>query len=155
MPDRVPSDHPSVDTVEATVERVGRTDRPRISIPDDAADSMGVEPGAVVRVVLDGSRRFARLQRPVTGDGLVLPGAYETPDAARDPGGNDTAGDNRLPAWCEAAGLSPGRSVLVDVVEPGYLYGLRAPGERAVYEATGSPDSGLADIAESVTDCEE
>jgi hypothetical protein len=33
---------------------------------------------------------------------------------------------------------------------PGELYGLRIPGERAVYEATRGPPSSLADIARNL-----
>jgi hypothetical protein len=38
----------------------------------------------------------------------------------------------------------------VDVVEPGFKYGVRAPGESATYRSTGTPDAGLADIAASL-----
>jgi len=43
-----------------------------------------------------------------------------------------------------------GQSVLVDVIEPGFKYGLREPGQRAFYDATESPDGNLADIAEQL-----
>lgn len=142
MPDRVPSDHPTVTTYDATVARQGRTDRPKVVLPADA----DLPAGEVVRLVLDGSEYRARLDRPTTGDGLEIRGAYDTPAAARDPG----SAPNRLVEWVEDVGLAFGRTVHLDEVESGFRYGLRAPGERAVYEATGGPDESLAGIAERV-----
>jgi len=43
-----------------------------------------------------------------------------------------------------------GDSVHFDVVTEGHKYGLRSPGNRAVYTATDGPDSSLADIARSL-----
>jgi len=140
MPDRVPSDHPSVESVRAELVRAGRTDRPRVAVPADAADL--VPEGEVVRLVLDGTERFARVAARMGDDRLELRGAHDTPDDARDPG----SGSDRLGDWQDAHGVRFGGAVLLDVVEAGYKYGLRAPGERAVYDA-GRPDSSLADIA--------
>lgn len=141
MPDRVASDNPGVETVDATLARHGGTDRPKVTVPADAAADL---PESVVRLVLDGSEYCARFAPPVTGDGLELRGAYDTPAAVRDPGD----APNRLVEWVDSVGLDASRTVHLDVVEPGFRYGLRAPGERAVYDATGTPDEGLAAIAE-------
>lgn len=140
MPDRVPADHPSVHTVRATLVRAGRTTRPRVAIPATEAARFPV--GEAVRLVVDGRERFTMVAAGRDGDGPQLRGAYGTPDGARDP----AAGTDHLPDWQAAAGLDFGGSVLVDVVEPGYRYGLRAPGERATYDA-GRPPDGLQDIA--------
>ena len=77
-----------------------------------------------------------------SGD-AVLRGAFETPRLARTPG----EGENYLRAWLGGLGLDFGRTVHLDVVTPDYKYGVRAPGERATYAATESPDRGLAAIA--------
>ena len=140
--DRVPSDNPGVHTVDATLVRAGRTDRPRVAIPADEADRF---PEDVVRLVVDGDELFAPVEPPLRGDGLELRGAFETPEAAREPG----SGTDRLAAWRDDAGVPFGNTVHVDVVEEGYKYGLRAPGERAVY-TTGRPEEGLQDIAEDL-----
>ena len=72
-------------------------------------------------------------------------GLYDNPRMAR-----QRDGDNRLAEWVEAAGLEPGRTALVDVVVEGEQYGLRAPGDSAVYRVVESPDDDLASIAEDV-----
>lgn len=139
MSDRVPSDHSSVETVRATLARAGRTDRPKVVLPDDAD-----LPEGVVRLVLDGRVCHAPVERGLDGT-LELPGAYDTAPAAR-----ERAGENRLTEWVRDADLDFGRSVLLDVLVAGTRYGLRAPGERAVYDVPGRPDEGLASIAEQV-----
>lgn len=143
MADRIASDHPSVTTVDATVERAGRTDCPKLVLPPEAASLFPDD--EVVRVVLDGTKR-ARLAYSFD-DEPEIRGVYDTPDQAR-----EGRGDNRLPDWLDAQGLDFGRTVHVDVVEAEFEYGLRAPGEHRVYEATEAPDSGLADIARQVED---
>jgi len=140
MADRVSSDHPSVTAVEGTLVRQGRTDRPKVELPADAA----LQTGEVVRIVLDGSTRRARFDSPVAGDGFELRGVYDTPRLARNPG----EGPNRLAEWVDDRGLDFDRTVHLDVVETGFIYGLRAPGEQTVYEATERPADSLADIAE-------
>ncbi|MFB6165003.1 MAG: hypothetical protein ABEJ31_07575 [Haloarculaceae archaeon] len=140
MPDRVPSDHDAVETIRATLERVGRTDRLKVTLPADAADALPA--GDVVRLVLDGRTRHSRVETDFDG-AAELRGAFDSPTLARDPG----AGTDRLAEWADAAGRSAGQSVLLDVVTDGYKYGLRAPGERAVYEATEAPSDSLSSIA--------
>jgi hypothetical protein len=129
----VAHDHPSVETVEGTV-RTDRLDRPRVWVPG------GPPTGEVVRVVLDGVEYRGQF-RP-DEEGALLRGAYDTAEQARDPG----SAANSLSAWIHDAGLDAGRTVHLDVVEAGFRYGLRAPGEQAIYDA-GRPDSSLADIA--------
>ncbi|WP_121823661.1 DUF7112 family protein [Halostella salina] len=147
MTDRLPSDHDAVTTVRATLGTVGSTSRPRIEIPADAAHEFPADD--VVRLVVDGTERHARIETALGDDRRVIPGAYDAPRLARDPGD----APNRLLAWVDATdAVSVGGSVLVDVVEDGFKYGVRAPGERVVYEATESPDEGLASIAEQLED---
>jgi hypothetical protein len=138
MVDRVPSDHASVSTHRAEIERSGGTRRPCLRLPAD----VGLDDGDVVRLVLDGTERHERVD--VDARGPLLRGAYDNRRLARTPG----EGTNRLVEWLHATGRDPGQSVDVDVVEAGSLYGVRVPGERVVYEVTESPDSSLSDIAE-------
>jgi len=144
MADRISSDHSSVSTVRATLVRSGGLDRPKVAIPDDDADSF--PDGDVVRVVADDTEYRARIEAPLTGEGREIRGLYDTPRLARNPG----EADNRLEPWLEDTGIEFGQSVLVDVIEPGFKYGLREPGQRVFYEATESPDEGLSEIAEQL-----
>ena len=143
MAERVPSDHPSVSTVRARIERRGATTTPRVGV--DAEDADCLPDGDVVRVVLSGTTAHARPRR-TADDRAVIDGAFETPSLARDPG---TAAD-RLVEWVETTDLAIGRTVLLDVVVEDFLYGLRVPGESAVYDAHEPPSSSLADIAARV-----
>jgi hypothetical protein len=142
MADRISSDHSSLTTVRATLVRSGGLDRPKVEIPDDDADQF--PDGELVRVVADDTEYRAHIESPLTGDGREIRGLYESPTLARNP----EDGENRLGDWADGTGVEFGQSVLVDVIEAGFKYGLREPGERAVYEATESPHDGLADIAE-------
>ncbi|MFB6072355.1 MAG: hypothetical protein ABEJ88_05230 [Halobacterium sp.] len=141
MTDRVTDE--AVDTVDGTLERAGGTRRLEVRLPADASDDFPA--GEVVRVVLDGTERRARFAATSAGEPAIR-GVYDTPSQARNPG----ASENRLGEWVDDRDLEAGRSVHVDVVEPGFKYGLRAPGESATYAATEPPDAGLADIAESL-----
>ncbi|SEO32743.1 hypothetical protein SAMN05216388_101138 [Halorientalis persicus] len=143
MSDRLPSDHDAVETHRASLERVGRTDRPKVVVPDDAA----VPTDEVVRVVIDGRTCHARIETSLQGD-TEITGAYDTPTLARDPGD----GENRLQTWVSDADVTVGGSVLLDVVTEGFKYGLRAPGERTVYEATEQPSDSLSSIADELTE---
>lgn len=137
----------SLTSVVGSVDRAGGTRRLEVRLPTDGEASFPV--GDVVRVVLDGTERRARVDQ--TADGTpVFRGVYDTPSQARDPG----SAANRLDEWVDSEGLEAGRSVHVDVVEPGFKYGVRAPGDDATYESTGRPDQGLADIAASLDDDE-
>ena len=135
MTDRLPSDHPSVETVRATLARRGRT-RSRLELPAD--DRF---PLTTIRLALDGDVFHTCIERTRTS-GVAIDGAYDNARLARERDGED-----RLEAWRRSSGIDYGRSVLVDVVEAGFLYGVREPGERVVYDAVESPDEGLAAIA--------
>ncbi|WP_049921809.1 DUF7112 family protein [Halopiger djelfimassiliensis] len=139
MADRVSSDHPSVRTIRSTCTETATG--VRLEIPADDRDVVPAE--EVVRVVLDGEELFARIERALTGDDLSIPGIYETPDLARKPGG----ASDRLREWIADHDIATGGSVLVDVVEPDFLYGLREPGATAYYDAYEPPNKSLSDIA--------
>ena len=148
MPDRVAADNPSVETVRATLAAAGALGRPRIAVPEDAAGSFPV--GDVVRLVLDGRTRFARVDRSLD-DSIEIRGAYDNRRLAR-----EADGENRLVEWAEREGVDVGRSVLVDVVEPGELYGVRRPGTSAVYDLPETTrDDSLSAIAERTQEADE
>lgn len=148
MSDQVPSDHPTISTIDATLSRSGATDRPRIDIPAEVAEDFPA--GEVVRLVLDGQEYRTCIEREFSGDGLQIRGAYDSPRLARNPG----EGENHLLSWYDESGLSFGRTVLLDVVTEGFKYGLRTPGSRAVYDATEAPNESLASIAEQLEEGE-
>ena len=144
MADRISSDHSSLTTVRATLVRSGGLDRPKVEIPADDADHFPSD--ELVRVVADDTEYRARIESPLAADGREVRGLYETPRVARNPG----EGVNHLQTWLDGTDVEFGQSVLVDVIEAGFKYGLREPGERAFYEATESPDDSLTDIAEQL-----
>lgn len=146
MADRIPSDHDAVTTVRATVATAGSTRRRRVEIPSDAADLFPAD--EVVRLVVDGAEYHARIEAALTGETRIFSGAYDSPRFARSPGD----APDRLGPWLDGVDVAIGDSVLVDVIEAGFKYGLREPGERVVYEATESPDDSLASIAEQLED---
>ena len=141
MPDSVPSDHDSVATHRAKMERSGGTRRPCLRLPD----GVNVEAGDLIRLVLDGSTRHARVEADTTG--RLVRGAFDNRRLAR----SGREGENRLVEWAERHDRGPGTAVELDEVEAGFLYGLRTPGKRTVYEVTESPDDSLASIAESLS----
>lgn len=142
---RVASDGDSVVTVRATLARTGRTDRPRIRLPEDA-DPERFPPEEPVRVVADGRTYHAVIDYDLE-DRLVIAGLYDNAARAR-----EGDGENHLDAWADAADIEFGGSVLLDVVTAGFQFGLRAPGTDAVYTVLDEPDSSLADIARQVED---
>jgi hypothetical protein len=127
MADRLPSDHDDITSHRVAVERHGGPAGRALVLPD-----IGLASGD--RLTLDGAERFAA----VAGDRLV--GVYEIPDGAR-----ERAGSDRLAPWLDRIGRDPGSSVVLDEI-PDAGVGLRAPGERVVYDAA-VRDSALADIA--------
>jgi hypothetical protein len=137
--ERVPSDHPSVTTHRASLERSGGTRRPCLRLPDAVA----LAEGDVVRLVLDGDEFHA----VVTGDttGLVVRSAHDNRRMAR-----ERDGENRFVEWASAVDRGPGDAVEVDEVVPGTLYGVRVPGARTVYSATEPPRDSLSAIADSL-----
>ena len=139
MADHVSSDHPSVHTVRATATATATG--MQVTLPEADHDQFPVD--EVVRVVLDGEERFARIERALTGTERSIGGVYDSPSDARNPG----SGTDRLAPWLAANEIEDGSSVLVDVVERAFQYGLRAPGESTVYTAKEPPSDSLADIA--------
>lgn len=139
MTDRIQHDHSSIDSYRATVERAGRTDRPKVVLPEEIT-----APEAPVRIVLDGHVYRAVIETDF-GDVPEIRGAYDNARMAR-----EQDGPNRLAEWFESSDLSFGRSVHLDVIEPGAHYGLRTPGESAVYSPTTAPDDSLTDIASDI-----
>lgn len=137
MSDRIASDHPSVQTVRSTCTETATG--VKLEVPGDDRDAFPTD--EVVRLVLDGATRHARFE--AFAGSVRATGAYDAPDLARSPGD----GTNRLRAWVEDRDLATGRTVHLDEIEPGFAYGLRAPGETAVYDAPGKPDDSLAAIA--------
>jgi len=137
MADRLPSDHASVRTERAAVARSGGTRRPCVRL----SDSLDLDNGDLIRLVLDGDKCHARVQGD--GSGPLLRGAYDLRSEATEPG----RAENRLVEWLTANDREPDDALDLDVLEPGERYGLRLPGERVVYEDTASPDSSLQDIA--------
>ncbi|MFC3960166.1 DUF7112 family protein [Halovivax cerinus] len=142
MADRIPSDHPSVETLRTTC--VATATGHRLELP--AEESATVPADDVVRLVLDGEERSARVDRAIDGDTRSITGVYETPRYARNPG----EGTNLLERWLDDNGVDDGSSALLDVVEPNFYYGLRTPGESAVYAAKEPPSDSLASIAEDL-----
>ncbi|WP_222916803.1 hypothetical protein [Natrinema sp. SYSU A 869] len=144
MTDRVASDHPSVQTVRSTCTETATG--VKLEVPADDREAFPTD--EVIRVVLDGEERFARVERALTGDDLSIPGVYDTPDLAQDPSG----GTDRLTEWTTDHDIPTGGSVLIDVIESEFLYGLRAPGETAYYDAREPPNESLSEIAENLED---
>ncbi|SFS45422.1 DUF7112 family protein [Halostagnicola kamekurae] len=142
MADRLSSDHPSIRTVRATLSET--TTGVRLEIPGEERDAFAVD--ELVRITLEGTERFARVERALTGDELTIEGVYETADGARDP----RAGTDVLPEWCDEHTRRDGGSVLIDVIEPEFAYGIRGPGETTFYDASEPPKSSLSDIASDI-----
>ncbi|GAB6879916.1 hypothetical protein JCM17823_21900 [Halorubrum gandharaense] len=151
---RVTSDDDSVASVRVRVARSGGTRRPCVRLPADddlekrvesgSCDALGVEPGDLVRLTFDREEYHAKVE----GDRQkrVFRGAFDNRRLARTPG----EGDNRLVAWLREHGREEDDALVLDVVVPGDHYGLRIPGERAVYDAKRGPRSSLADIASDI-----
>jgi hypothetical protein len=139
--DRVPSDHDSVQSHRTTVAQVGRTGRPRIPLPEGVEAAVG----DVLEVSLEGETYHAQVREALDGE-CDLRGAFPNARLAR----AEREGENALRAWLDEAGVAVGDPLLIDVVTPGYNYGLRRPGERVIYAATDPPASSLADIARDI-----
>ncbi|MGQ4554321.1 DUF7112 family protein [Halobellus sp. GM3] len=142
MSERVPSDHPSVGNLRASLARSGATRRPCLRLPDDAE----LEADDVVRLLLDGEATHARVVSDATG--LLLRGAYDNERLVREP----REGENRLLEWCDEHGRGPDDAVVLDELDPGFCYGLREPGDRLVYDVPARPNQSLRDIASSLRD---
>ncbi|MDS0219837.1 hypothetical protein NDI54_00535 [Haloarcula sp. S1AR25-5A] len=140
MPDRVPSDHETVETHRVPVESVGRTDRPRVVLPT----GLDLEDGDTVRLALDGDQYHAVVETNLDSE-PVISHVADNRRLAR-----ERDGTNRLAAWVTDSDVSLGGSAHLDVVTDGTEYGLRTPGKRVVYTATDGPDSSLSDIARNL-----
>ena len=140
MSDRVASDGEAVATYRARLARSGGTRRPCLRLPDE----IDIEAGTIVRLVLDGTEYHARVESDAQG--ALIRGAYDNRRLAR----SDDEGTNRLVEWVRDTDRETGQSVDFDEVTPGYLYGVRVPGKRAVYTVTRQPDSSLSSIAEGL-----
>jgi hypothetical protein len=138
--DRVASDGDAVTTYRARLVRSGGTRRPCLRLPDDVA----VDTGDLIRLVLDGTECHARVEGDA--EGVLIRGAYDNRRLVR----TDGEGSNRLVEWVRGTDRETGQSVDLDEVTPGYLYGVRVPGRRAVYTVTRQPDSSLSSIAEGL-----
>lgn len=137
MDDRISSDHSTVETVTGTVGRFGGTTRPAIELPESTA----LVDGDCVRIVLD-ETEYHTVIRARAGGVTLITSVARTPRQARERSDRT----DHLGTWLQDHDLSVGRSVLVDVVEPKFRYGLRAPGESTTYPSR-SPDDGLSAIA--------
>ena len=142
MSTRLPSDSDAVDSLRATIIRRGGSRTPCLELPTAVAETVAVDDR--VTVVIDGTAYFAI----VAGDDEepLLYGAYATRKQARSTG----EGTNRLGGWLRELDREIGDSVLCDVIVDGERYGLRAPGDRAVYTVTHEPRDSLQSIAESL-----
>jgi hypothetical protein len=138
--ERLPSDHDAVDSHRVHLERVGRTNRLRVPLPDDLAH----EPGDLVRLSFEGTVAHARVEETLDGR-PVLDRAADNRRLVR-----RGEGENRLREWTEATERSVGDPVVVDVLTAGYAYGIRRPGERIVYGAPDPPADSLSRIAEDL-----
>jgi len=142
MSTRLPSDSDAVDSFRATIVRRGGSRTPCLELP--AAVAEAVDTDDRVTIVIDGAEYYAT----VAGDdsGQLLYGAYDTRKQARTTG----EGTNRLGAWLRGLDREIGDSVICDVIVDGERYGLRAPGDRAVYTVKHEPQDSLQSIAESL-----
>ena len=151
---RVPSDDESVASIRVDIARSGGTRRPCVRLPNDpdlagrvesgTCESLGVVAGDHIRVVIGREECHASVESDSRG--RLLRGAFDDRRRARTPG----EGTDRLGEWLDAHDREPGDVVVLDVVVPSELYGLRIPGERTTYDATRGPRSSLADIARNL-----
>ena len=140
MPDAIPSDHPTIESVRVECSRVGRTGRLQLLLPP----AIELEDGDLVELTIDGDRTYARVGSTLDGE-AAIEGAYANRRLAR-----SGEGTNLLAGFLDEHGHGPGSTLVVDEVTAGYAYGLREPGSRVTYEPAEPPDSSLADIAESL-----
>ena len=140
MTDRLPSDHPAVDSHRVELDAVGSTGRPQVVLPP----VLSCAPGDIVRLSLEGTRTHTEVVSTLRGADAVRR-ACRNRRLTRTGEGTDLLGE-----WLDNGGYEPGSTLLLDVLTEGYAYGLREPGARVFYEPTDPPDSSLTDIAESL-----
>lgn len=140
MSNRVASDAAAVTSFRAHLARSGGTRLPCLRVPEET----DVDEGDGIRLLLDGEPRHSRVEGDT--EGPLIHGAYDNRRLVRNPGD----GENRLVEWCREHDREADDAVEFDEVDPGYLYGLRMPGNRVVYEVTRRPNESLQDIADSL-----
>lgn len=138
MTERVPSDHPGVESRRVHLEAVGRTGRVRL--PLSTADDLAA--GDVVRLFLEGEAAHAAVVEPLDGD-LAVASAFANARLAR----TGEGGTDRFRSWIDEHGLAAGDPLALDVLRRGSAYGVRRPGERVVYRVPDRPPQSLRDIA--------
>jgi hypothetical protein len=140
VPDAIPSDHPTVDSLRVECSQIGRTGRLQLLLPGDLSG----ESGAAIRLHIEGTTAYTAVVSTLDGE-FAIQGAYANRRRARTEEGTDL-----LQEWLESNGYGPESTLVLDVLTDGYGYGLREPGDRVVYEPTDSPNSSLAEIAQSI-----
>ncbi|RRJ28419.1 DUF7112 family protein [Halocatena pleomorpha] len=145
MSDRIPHDHPSIDTVRATIDRAGSMAHPKLVLPAEPS----LFPAGIVHITLDGQQYRARIERSFD-DTPEIRSVYDNARLVRD--GAREQSVNRLREWFDEGDLDYGRSIHVDIIEPGHQYAVRRPGATAVYAVVPQPDQSLSDIADSLED---
>ena len=141
MSDRLPSDHPTVETHRVTVSRHGGGRRIDVS-----EEVLPIDPP--VRLILEENTRYARVAHPPDGSGSWITGAFASPHLARTGSGDA----DELAQWLDDRSIRTGSSLHLDVLEAGFSYGLREAGERVIYRDVSPPARSLADIARSLRD---
>jgi len=141
MTDRLPSDHPVVDSHRVRLDAVGSTSRPQVPLPAAVA----VDAGEFVRLSLGGETGTHAEVVPTLRGERAIRAARANRRLVRTGEGADLLGE-----WLDAGGHGPGDTLVFDVLTEGYAYGLREPGDRVVYTPVEPPNSSLADIAESL-----
>ncbi len=142
MSNRLPSDSEAVDTARAELVRLGSARRQGIRLPEAASDELAA--GDAIRLVFDDTEYHAVVAEDTRG--LLIRGAYDNRRLAKTTG----EGENRLAEWLRELCRESGNSVEFDTVVAGEQYGLRPPGERAIYTVTQGPRSSLSSIAENL-----
>ena len=144
MSTRLPSDSDAVDSYRATIVRRGGSRTPCLELPTAVAETVAIDDR--LTIVIDGAEYYAT----VAGDsnGLLVYGAYETRKQARQTG----KGTNQLGAWPRGLDRETGDSVMWDSIVDSERYGLRAPGDRAIYTVKHEPRDSLQSIAKSLDD---
>jgi len=142
MRTRLPSDSEAVDTTRAEIVRLGSARRQGIRLPEAASEALAA--GDAVRLVFDDTEYHAVVAEDTRG--RLIRGAYDNKRLAKTTGD----GENRLADWLRDLGRESGNSVAFDIVVDGEQYGLRAPGERAIYTVKQGPRDSLASIAEDL-----
>ena len=138
MATRVTSD--DLETHRAEIARLGSTRTRCLRLPDAVDDELS--DGDFIRLVIDRAERHARVETDARG--RLLRGAFAFKREARAGRGEE----NYLATWLAALDREVGDGVDLDAVIPGELYGLRRPGNRAVYDAVSGPTESLSSIAE-------